>query len=113
VFGRTEASPLTTYRGDSDKSFIKGFPMQVSEVGEHKGWKIYTFCHEDKQEGWMPGDPLRYHAWGSAEECRMPSADRTWKPTEILKISPAYFDDADFAHVAIKRELIRRIAGVK
>jgi hypothetical protein len=84
--------------------------MQVSEVSEHDNWNIYTFCHEDKTEGWMPGEPLRFHAWGSAEERRLPSADRAWRSTEILKIPPAYFDDAELAHKLIKLELIRRIA---
>jgi hypothetical protein len=87
--------------------------MQVSEVGEHENWKIYTFCHEDKVEGWVPGDPLRFHAWGSAEERRMPNSDKAWRSTEVLKISPAYFDDAELAHKSIKRELIRRIAVIK
>jgi len=87
--------------------------MQVSEVSEHNGWKIYTFCHEDQAEEWVPGDPSRYHAWGSAEECRRPNPDRAWRPSEIIKIYPAYFDDAEVAHKSIKRELIRRIASIE
>jgi hypothetical protein len=85
--------------------------MQVSEVSEHKGWKIYTFCHEDSAEGWTPGDPLRYHAWGSAEEGRVPSSSKAWRPTDIIKIPPAYFDDFASAHKSIKSELIRQIAA--
>jgi hypothetical protein len=84
--------------------------MQISKVSEHNGWKIYTFSHEDKAEGWLPGDPLRHHAWGSAEESRVWSPNRHWKPTEILKIFPAYFSDCDNAHESIRHELIREIA---
>jgi hypothetical protein len=87
--------------------------MQVSEVGEHDNWKIYTFCHEDNAAGWVPGDPLRFHAWGSAEERRMPGLDKAWRSAEVLKISPAYFDDAQVAHKSIKRELILLIAIIK
>jgi hypothetical protein len=84
--------------------------MQISKISEHNDWKIYTFSHEDKADGWLPGDPLRHHAWGSAEEHRVWSPGRHGKPAEILKIFPAYFDDCDTAHESIRRELIRRIA---
>ena len=87
--------------------------MDVSEVSEHNGWKIYTFCHEDKADEWTPGAPLRYHAWGSAEESRMPNSSRAWRPNDIIKIAPAYFENSAAAHKSIKNELIHQIAAVE
>jgi hypothetical protein len=94
-----------------NKALHRENPMQIAEVSEYNGWKIYTFSHEDKPDGWMSGDPVRHHAWGSAEEYRVRSSDRPWKAAEILKIFPAYFADPDIAHGSIKRELIRQIAA--